>query len=88
MQLANYIVNVAEGNGVHIGDRITYQGIDEETKIILRQLQQFLQKSQVSISSNFSPQTPTEKFLVNTNSHKKKGRLPSELNIFEFEVSR
>ncbi|MGM3307205.1 SUMF1/EgtB/PvdO family nonheme iron enzyme [Anabaena sp. WFMT] len=86
VQLANYIVNLAEGNGVHIGDRITYQGIDEETKIILRQLQQFLQKSQVSISSNFSPKTPTEKFLVNTNSHKQVSRLPPELNIFEFEV--
>lgn len=86
VQLANYIVNLAEGNGVHIGDRITYQGIDEETKIILRQLQQFLQKSQVSISSNFSPQTPTEKFLVNTNSHKQVSRLPPELNSFEFEV--
>ncbi|MBE9230835.1 SUMF1/EgtB/PvdO family nonheme iron enzyme [Cuspidothrix issatschenkoi LEGE 03284] len=86
VQLANYIVNLAEGNGVHIGDRITYQGIDEETKIILRQLQQFLQKSQVSISPNFSPQTPTEKFLVNTNSHKQVSRLPPELNSFEFEV--
>ncbi|WP_339394039.1 SUMF1/EgtB/PvdO family nonheme iron enzyme [Nostoc sp. UHCC 0870] len=86
VQLANYIVNLAEGNGVHIGDRITYQGIDEETKTILRQLQKFLQESQVSISSNCSPQTPTKKFLVNTNSYKPVSPPPSELNIFEFEV--
>ncbi len=87
VQLANYIVNLPEGNNIHIGDRITYQGgIDEETKTILRQLQKFLQESQVSISSNFSPQTPTEKFLVNINSHKQVSPPPSELNIFEFEV--
>ncbi|MFN6513808.1 MAG: SUMF1/EgtB/PvdO family nonheme iron enzyme [Nostoc sp. CreGUA01] len=87
VQLANYIVNLPEGNNIHIGDRITYQGgIDEETKTILRHLQQFLQKSQVSISPSFSPQTPTEKFLVNTNSYKPVSPPPSELNIFEFEV--
>jgi formylglycine-generating enzyme required for sulfatase activity len=87
MQLANNIVNIAEANNIHIGDRITYQGgIDEEVKAILRQLQKFLQESKISISSNFSPQTPTKKFLVSTNSHKQVSTPPSELKIFEFEV--
>ncbi|MBD2247101.1 SUMF1/EgtB/PvdO family nonheme iron enzyme [Nostoc sp. FACHB-888] len=86
VQLANYIVNLAEGNDIHIGDRITYQGIDEETKTILRQLQQALQKSPVSISSNFSPQSTSKKFLVNTNPQKQISPPLPELNSFEFEV--
>jgi hypothetical protein len=42
VQLGSYIVNIAQGNTIHIGDRITYQ-IDAEIKAILQELQQALQ---------------------------------------------
>ncbi len=42
VQLGSYIVNIAQGNTIHIGNRITYQ-IDAEIKAILQQLQQALQ---------------------------------------------
>ncbi|MBD2455269.1 AAA-like domain-containing protein [Nostoc sp. FACHB-87] len=42
VQLGSYIVNIAQGNTIHIGNRITYQ-IDAEIKAILQQLQQAFQ---------------------------------------------
>jgi formylglycine-generating enzyme required for sulfatase activity len=95
--LAKYIINAAEVGKLHNGDIINnYHVIDEETKAILRQLQQIIQKiyietsseqnGLVSISSTFTPQTTSEKFLVTTNSQRQISPPVPERNSFEFEV--
>jgi formylglycine-generating enzyme required for sulfatase activity len=97
VQLAKYIVNIPEGKDIHIGDRITNQGIDEETKAIVRQIQERLQQisietsfpknEQISLSSGFFPQITNEN-AVTTNSQKQLLPPPPipTLKTFEFEV--
>ncbi|MBW4625025.1 MAG: formylglycine-generating enzyme family protein [Brasilonema octagenarum HA4186-MV1] len=98
VQSGNYIVNIAEGKEIHIGDR-TYYGTDAKTiKAVLREvlpeiiqsiaIEKSLQENaQISHPSNFSPQTTSEN-LVTTNSQKLliPPPPPPKITTFEFEV--
>jgi len=92
LQSGNYIVNIADGKEIHIGDRITYQGIDKETKVILQQLQETLHRLYIGKSTQenaqISPQNTSEKFVVTSNSQKQliPPPPPPKLSTFEFEV--
>jgi hypothetical protein len=91
LQSGNYIVNIADGKEIHIGDRITYQGIDKETKAILQQLQETLQRLYIGKSTQenaqISPQNTSEKFVVTSNSQKQLIPPPQpKLSTFEFGV--
>jgi formylglycine-generating enzyme required for sulfatase activity len=92
LQSGNYIVNIADGKEIHIGDRITYQGIDKETKVILQQLQETLHRLYIGKSTQenaqISPQNTSEKFVVTSNSQKQliPPPPPPKLSTFEFEI--
>jgi len=83
MQLGKYIVNIPGGEGISIGDHITNQVIDEETKLILRQLKQRIIDDQIVL---MSPQIYSEKFVVTTNSTTQLPPLPPSITTFDFEV--
>jgi formylglycine-generating enzyme required for sulfatase activity len=84
MQLAKNIVNANEIQGLHIGDRITYQGLDEETKVILQDLRETLQKIKIQTS----PQTRDDKFVAKNNLETQLilPAPPPTTTTFEFEV--
>ncbi len=82
MQSGNYIVNIAEGKEIYIGDHVTYQGIDEEK---LEQIIQRVLNSKISLFSNVSPKTNSEKFVVTTNSKTQSSLPPPHPSIKTFD---
>jgi formylglycine-generating enzyme required for sulfatase activity len=84
MQSATNIVNANEIQGLHIGDIINYEGLDKETKAILQDIRETLQKIKIQTS----PQTRDEKFVAKNNLETQL-ILPAPtptLTTFEFEV--
>lgn len=83
VQLAKNIVNIAEGRDIHIGDRITNQVIDEETKAILRDFKQAL----FEVNGKKSPSSTTENPNTAASLTQQFTSVPSpKLTNFEFEV--
>ncbi|TWH50288.1 hypothetical protein [Dulcicalothrix desertica] len=83
-QLAKNIVNANEIQGLHIGDIINYQGLDEETKAILQDLREILQHRKTQTF----PQTRVDKYVAKNNSETQLilPAPPPVIKNFEFEV--
>jgi formylglycine-generating enzyme required for sulfatase activity len=83
-QLAKNIVNANEIQGLHIGDIINYQGLDEETKAILQDLRETLQHRKTQTF----PQTRVDKYVAKNNSETQLilPAPPPVIKNFEFEV--
>ena len=83
VQLAKNIVNIAEGRDIHIGDRITNQVIDEETKAILRDFKQALFEVNGKKSPSFTTENPNT---ADSLTQQLTSAPPPKLTNFEFEV--
>ncbi|BDA67591.1 Protein of unknown function DUF323 [Calothrix sp. PCC 7716] len=84
VQVAKYINNVEQAENSQFGDRITYEGLDQEIKLIIQELREILQH----IKTQTSPQTQDDKYVVK-NSSETRFILPAPPPIikkFEFEV--